>query len=124
MAGITATISLESFRMDWCSHLPMRALAQRYTITRDQVVRLAVVWNLPRRHDRRLRKRSRRDIDPTPEQIWGPGGLTSEIQATWSDFTRDQRRVTKRSEYKLPTIATPDDVRHFLDDWNDDAERT
>lgn len=124
MAGITATISLDSFRMDWCSHLPMRALAQRYTITRDQVVRLAVVWNLPRRHDRRLRNRGGNGIDPTPYEIWGPGGLTSQIQASWNEFQREQRRVTKTAGYQLPIVETPDDVRHFLDDWNDDAERT
>jgi hypothetical protein len=122
-AGNTATISIESFRRDWSEHLPMRALATRYTITRDQVVRLAVVWNLPRRHDRRLRHRPEPLRDPTEEEIWGPGGLTAQIQATWSDFQREQRRVTKIQGFELPVVETPSDVRHFLDDWNDDAER-
>lgn len=28
---------------------------------------------------------------PTPEDIWGPGGATERIQATWSDYERSQR---------------------------------
>jgi hypothetical protein len=121
MAGVTATISLEQFRCDWASHMPMRMLAQRYTITRDQVVRLAVVWKLPRRHDRRLRHRVQPERDPTPEEI---AACCLRIQATWSELQREQRRVTKSRHYELPVVDTTDDVRHFLDDWNDDAERT
>jgi hypothetical protein len=121
MAGITATISIESFRVDWCSHLSMRDLAQRYTITRDQVVRLAVVWGLPRRHDRKLRERGARGRDPTPEEI---AAECARFQELWTPHQREQRRVTKSAGYVLPIVQTPDDVRHFLDDWNDDAERT
>jgi hypothetical protein len=69
MAGNTATISLVSFRADWMTHMPMRALCDRYTITRDQVIRLKHVWELPPRHDRRLRAKPARQRDPTPTEI-------------------------------------------------------
>ena len=69
MAGNTATISLVSFRADWLTHMPMRVLCERYTITRDQVIRLKHVWELPPRHDRRLRAKPERQRDPTPSEI-------------------------------------------------------
>lgn len=105
MAGNTATISLETFRADWLTHMPMRALCQRHTITRDQVVRLAVVWELPRRHDRRLRSKPERQRDPTPAEI---RRACAEIQATWSEFTREQRRVIKTATCEVRELETPD----------------
>jgi hypothetical protein len=120
MAGITATISLQSFSCDWLAHLPMRDLCQRYTITRDQVVRLAVVWELPRRHDRRLRARVERQRDPTPAEIRAE---CVRIQATWSEDVRESRRVTKTHGWSMPIVETSDDVRAYLDNWNEDAER-
>ena len=69
MAGNTATISIATFRDDWNSHIPMRALCDRYTITRDQVIRLKVFWGLPPRHDRKLRAKPVRQRDPTPTEI-------------------------------------------------------
>lgn len=69
MAGNTATISLVAFRADWMTHMPMRVLCDRYTITRDQVIRLKHVWDLPPRHDRKLRAKPPRQRDPTPTEI-------------------------------------------------------
>jgi hypothetical protein len=69
MRGNTATISLTAFRADWMTHMPMRALCDRYTISRDQVIRLKHVWELPPRHDRRLRAKPVRQRDPTPTEI-------------------------------------------------------
>lgn len=104
MAGNTAAISLETFRADWLTHIPMRALCQQYTITRDQVIRLAQVWHLPRRHDRRLRSKPERQRDPTPAEI---RRLSLEIQATWSEHTRELRRVTKTQHADLREIDAP-----------------
>jgi hypothetical protein len=36
MAGITATISVEQFRADWCDHAPIVQLCELYSITKDQ----------------------------------------------------------------------------------------
>lgn len=112
-AGNTATIRIEQFRADWLGHLPMRDLAQRYTITRDQVIRLAVVWELPRRHDRKLRARSQPHRDPTPSEITR---LCLEIQATWDDRTREMRRVQKTQHVSFAPIEFGDDVTPLLDE--------
>ena len=112
-AGLTATISVEAFRADWLEHLPMRDLAQRYTITRDQVIRLAVVWNLPRRHDRSKRARGEPMRDPSPAEI---ARVCLEIQATWDDRTREMRRVTKTQAVSFSPIQFGDDVGPMFDE--------
>lgn len=56
MAGNTATICVATFRAEWDAGVPMVALCQRWTITKDQLIRLKAVWELPLRHDR-ARKR-------------------------------------------------------------------
>ena len=56
VAGNTATICVATFRADWDAGVPMVDLCQRWTITKDQLIRLKTVWNLPLRHDR-ARKR-------------------------------------------------------------------
>ncbi len=69
MRGNTATISLTAFRGDWLTHMPMRALCERYTVSRDQVIRLKHHWDLPPRHDRKLRAKPKRAVDPTTTEI-------------------------------------------------------
>ncbi len=59
MAGNTATIDVVAFRADWASGLPIVRLCERYTITKDQFVRLRDVWELPHRDDRSNRHRGR-----------------------------------------------------------------
>jgi hypothetical protein len=108
MRGNTATISLTAFRADWMTHIPMRALCERWTISRDQVIRLAEVWDLPRRHDRKLRARQVRQRDPTPREI---ARMSKEIQATWSDDTREDRRVIKTQHFTLRRIELTDETR-------------
>lgn len=112
-AGITATISVSAFRADWLEHVPMRDLAQRYTITRDQVIRLAVVWNLPRRHDRRQRARGEPMRDPSLAEI---ARACLEIQATWDDRTREMRRVTKTQHVSFAPVEFGDEVGPLLDE--------
>ena len=108
MRGCTATISLTAFHADWMTHMSMRQLCDRWTISRDQVVRLAVVWDLPRRHDRKLRARPVRQRDPTPREI---ARLSLEIQATWSEDTREDRRVVKTQHVSLRRIELTDEQR-------------
>jgi hypothetical protein len=55
-AGSTATISVESFRIQWDAGVPMCVLCATWSITKDQIIRLKDVWSLPLRHDR-ARKR-------------------------------------------------------------------
>jgi len=115
MRGNTATISLTAFHADWMTHIPMRALCERWTISRDQVIRLAEVWDLPRRHDRKLRARQVRQRDPTPREI---ARMSKEIQATWSDDTREGRRVIKTSHVTLHRLELSEEPSHRTADWD------
>ena len=114
MAGVTATISVTAFRADWNTHMPIAALCERWTITKDQVLRLRDVWNLPLRNDRRLRFKPKRSEmrDPTPREI---AQACREIQAKWDDHTRHQRLVTKPQTFEVREIQTPPDLRIYLE---------
>lgn len=68
MAGNTAVISMARFTADWAAHIPIAALCERYTVTKDQVLRLKVIWKLPPRHDRALRAKPRWSPRPTAEE--------------------------------------------------------
>lgn len=107
MQGNTATISVAAFRADWLKHVPMRDLCDRYSITRDQVVRLKFVWQLPPRHDRRLRAKTRY-VDPTPEEI---AEACKRIQSTWSDDVRENRSVAKVAHFSVRRIELHGDAR-------------
>lgn len=116
MRGNTSTISLTAFRADWMTHMPMRALCERWTISRDQVVRLKHVWELPPRHDRRLRAKPVRQKDPTPREI---EQAKRQIQATWSEETREDRRVIKTAHVSLRRIELTDDARQAYEEVDD-----
>ena len=103
MAGVTATISVTAFRADWSTHMPISALCERWTITKDQVLRLRDVWHLPLRNDRRLRFKPKRSEmrDPTPREI---KQACKEIQAKWDARTREERAVIKTQTVHLRRI--------------------
>ena len=109
MAGNTATISLVRFRADWMTHMPMRALCERWTITRDQVIRLKHVWELPPRHDRKLRAKPVRQSDPTPSEI---KAACLRLQLSWDDKTREDRRVQKTQHVTLKVLPIYGDEIH------------
>ena len=111
--GITATISVAAFRADWMQHLPMRELCCRYTISRDQVIRLKHQWKLPPRHDRRLRFKPKRAVDPTTTEIRME---CLRIQATWDEQTRIDRMVTKPQTFTLRRIELDASTRDFIDE--------
>lgn len=115
MAGVTATISVAAFRADWATHMPMRALCERWTITRDQVIRLADVWHLPRRHDRKLRAKPTRQRDPTTTEI---RLACLALQAQWDSRTQEERQVTKSRQFTIQRVEVPDELRHMSDDGN------
>ena len=115
MRGNTATISLTAFHADWMTHIPMRALCERWTISRDQVIRLAEVWDLPRRHDRKLRARQIRQRDPTPREI---ARMSKEIQATWSEDKREDHRVVKTQHVTLHRLELSEEPSHRTADWD------
>ena len=114
MRGNTATISLQAFRADWLTHMPISALCVRYTISKDQVIRLRDVWNLPPRHDRRFRFKPKRSEsrDPTPREI---EQACKEIRARWDAITEEARRVVKFRPAEVQEIQTPDELRPFVE---------
>lgn len=118
MRGNTATISLTAFRADWMTHVPMRALCERYTISRDQVIRLKHVWELPPRHDRRLRAKPIRQPDPTTTEIQQACLV---IQATWSDEVREERMVTKSQPFTVKRIPLDSETRRTAE-YDGDAD--
>lgn len=108
MAGVTATISVTAFRADWATHMPISALCERWTITKDQVLRLRDVWHLPLRNDRRLRFKPQRSEyrDPTPAEI---KAACRAIQSRWDERTRDERAVVKTQGVTLRQVEmTPE----------------
>lgn len=115
--GVTATISVQAFRADWMTHMPIAALCERWTISKDQVIRLAVVWELPRRHDRRKRFKPARQADPTPREI---AQACREIQARWTDEIREDRCVQKRQPVTLKRVEMTDEARAAIDSWGDE----
>jgi hypothetical protein len=119
MRGNTATISVQAFRADWMTHMPMRALCERWTITRDQVIRLKHVWQLPPRHDRKLRAKPVRQKDPTPREI---AHACLEIQAKWTAEIREERSVTKTQHVSLRRVELTDEARDAFLSWGDDEQ--
>jgi hypothetical protein len=120
MRGITSTISVAAFHADWMTHMPMRALCERWTISRDQVIRLAVVWELPRRHDRKLRAKPVRQRDPTTTEIQQ---ACIRIQATWSKDVEEDRRVEKFQAFSMKRIPLDSATRSHIDvEYNGDCD--
>ena len=120
MRGITSTISVAAFHADWMTHMPMRALCERWTISRDQVIRLAVVWELPRRHDRKLRAKPLRQRDPTTTEIQQ---ACIRIQATWSKAVEEERRVVKSQAFSMKRIPLDSATRSQIDvEYNGDCD--
>ena len=120
MRGITSTISVAAFHADWMTHMPMRALCERWTISRDQVIRLAVVWELPRRHDRKLRAKPLRQRDPTTTEIQQ---ACMRIQATWSKDVEEERRVVKSQAFSMKRIPLDSATRSHIDvEYNGDFD--
>lgn len=126
MAGVTATISVVAFRGDWASHMPIAALCERYTITKDQVLRLRDVWHLPLRHDRRLRFKPRGMEKPTPEEIAASESSLSlaplvaaratTVSSFWTEEIRAARQVSKPIGFRLACIDTPEELRGLVEE--------
>jgi len=120
MRGITSPLSVAAFHADWMPHMPMRALCERWTISRDQVIRLAVVWELPRRHDRKLRAKPLRQRDPTTTEIQQ---ACIRIQATWSKDVEEERRVVKSQAFSMKRIPLDSATRSQIDvEYNGDCD--
>jgi hypothetical protein len=108
--GNTATINVATFRADWQAGLPIAVLCTNYTISRDQVVRLRDIWELPLRHDRKARTFSK-SKDPTPSQI---RERCLEVQSLWDEATRQKRHWKEPTPWQIIEIELPQNLS--LDD--------
>lgn len=102
MAGNTATICVQTFRAQWDAGVPMAMLCHRWTITKDQIIRLKDVWELPLRHDR-ARKRAPIERPPAEEVRASEDSLAlaplveeraSAIRQSWTLEVEHTRRGT------------------------------
>lgn len=127
--GNTATISITAFRADWMAHVTMRDLCDRHSVSRDQVVRLRDYWNLPKRHDRKLRKKPERLPPPTPEEIAASesslrlapmiAARVTCVTISWSEAMWAERQVTKPTAFNLTKINLTDEARDEMESWDD-----
>jgi hypothetical protein len=115
MAGVTATIDFQTLRVQWASHSSMFAICTHWTITKDQLIRLKTVAELPPRHDRRFRFKPKRSDtrDPTPEELIERAAA---VRATWDDETEMRRRGVKPEAFHVREIAIPDELRAYMED--------
>ncbi len=122
MAGDTTAIDIQTLRIQWQSHSSMAAIASYWTITKDQLVRLRDVYELPLRHDRRLRFKPnhREQRDPSPREI---EQRCKEVRAQWDDATERSRRVCKgeTTRVEIQVIDLSPEQRHFFDQTNQDG---
>jgi len=115
--GNTSAICVAAFRVDWMAHVTMRDLCDRYSVSRDQVVRLRDYWHLPKRHDRSLRQIPAGLPEPdAAEEAASQSSLALApavairvtcVQAWWSDAVRTERHVRKSTPFTLRQFETP-----------------
>ena len=105
--GKTNNVDKEKFCADWMSHMAIAELCVLHGISKDQVIRLRDVWELPKRHDRRLRARPKKTRDPTPAEI---KELCKEIQETWDDKTERERRGFVGNLWDVPILDVSEDI--------------
>jgi hypothetical protein len=115
MAGNTARIDFATLRLQWASQSSMFAICSHWTITKDQLIRLKFVADLPPRHDRRLRHKPPRSAyrDPTTTEI---RLACLEIQSRWDDRTREERLVAKTQHPTLRFVPMPDGCEHLAEE--------
>ena len=133
MAGNTAAIDRATLEAQWLSYLPMAAICQHWTVSKDQLVRLRSAWNLPLRLDRKRRykpSRAERMLDPTPEELAASENSLSlapmvAARATcesvlWTDEVRAQRQVVQPTPFRLARVEVPEgllDEPDEMPDW-------
>lgn len=100
MAGNTTTIDVIAFKADYAAAVTHYELAERHTITRDQIIRLVRVWGLPLRHDRKARKKPRGDWPTCTHEIYNVRCI--EIQKKWTPEIRESRSVVKTHAVEVP----------------------
>ena len=114
MAGTAATACLQfqsTLRAAWASGSAMVEITTALGITKDQLIRLRGVLQLPLRLDRAARARPAPSTDPTPAEI---AERAAAVRAAWDARTEEARRGYK---------ATPLEARVVSGRWFECAPR-
>lgn len=123
MAGNTAIIDQQTLRLQWLSYQPLGEIAQFWSVSSHQLIRLRTVWQLPPRNDRRRRYKPSRDermLDPSPEELAASersldlapqvAARVTCVQITWSDTVRADRLATKSEPLSLAPMSLPEEL--------------
>lgn len=124
VAGNTATIDVQAFRLQWDAGVPMAVLCNHWTITKDQLIRLKTVWHLPLRHDR-ARKRCPLEHPAVAEDRASASGLAlapgvearaAVIRQAWTLEVEHSRRGTSSggASPHLPKVVSLAAIRATL----------
>lgn len=132
MAGNTATIERATLEVQWSAYVPMAVICQHWTITKDQLVRLRSVWNLPLRLDRKRRhkpSRAERMLDPDAEELAASersldlapmvARRVTSVQATWTDVIRAERQCVQPTPFRLTRLDVPEELRDEAEEMPD-----
>lgn len=135
MAGNTAVIDQATLRAQWLSYKPLGEIAQYWTCTVHQLIRLREAWHLPPRNDRKRRykpSRLERMLDPDEDELAASESsldlapLVAErvtcVQATWSESVRAERQALKPEPFRLARIEAPEEISELLDNLNREHE--
>ena len=135
MAGNTAVIDRVTLEIQWASYMPLGQVAQFWSVSSHQLIRLREVWGLPPRNDRKRRykpSRLERMLDPDEDELAASEAsldlapMVAErvtcVQVTWSEEVRAERQAVKPEPFRLARIETPDEMRDTVDDLNSEAE--
>jgi hypothetical protein len=128
MPGNTTRVERSILELQWDAYIPMAAICQHWTITKDQLVRLRDVWELPLRLDRKRRykpSRLERMLDPDEDELVASQAsldlapMVAErvtcVQATWSEEVRAERQAIKPEPFRLARIETPEEMQDCQD---------
>ena len=130
MAGNTATICVTTFRAEWDAGVPMVELCERWTITKDQLIRLKTVWELPLRHDRarkrepklRISRAELRASEASCDLAPAIAAAAAKEREGWTLEVEHSRRGSRSGapEKRMPKILTMRSIqaamRHLCDD--------
>ena len=123
MAGNTAIIDQQTLRLQWLSYQPLGEIAQFWSVSSHQLVRLREVWQLPPRNDRKRRykpSRLERMLDPDEAELAASEGSldlapmvaarVTCVQVTWSEAVRAERLATKPQPLSLAPMSLPEEL--------------
>jgi len=122
MRGDTTAVDVQTLRLQWASHSSMVDICAFWTISRDQLIRLRDVYELPKRHNRSLRFKPQRqtdDADSEEEEAKSQETLSlapsieqraALVRAKWSESVRNERYWSAPMRFVVQQVDLPPDA--------------